>query len=297
MSDADAWARVPRATPPLPLWARLLVDSLPRTTALQLDLDHLHRTKNPLGPVLTGKLRWTVADANRCGYAKESAESDLVRASVSAEDIGCLGEADAGSDPDRLALVFARKLTLAGSELTDQEVADLIAAYGPDDAVAIVHTVAHANFQNRIFLALGATSEPGGAAPPREIRPTADATFVVPERPPVSDARVVAGDGAEARASWSERTFGELRDLLEAQKARKGRIEKPSDPGRLARIPRPYRERMGRVAWGSVSMGYQPILTGAWFQTMEAFADEAKLEHTFSESVFWIVTRTNDCFY
>jgi hypothetical protein len=30
---------------------------------------------------------------------------------------------------------------------------------------------------------------------------------------------------------------------------------------------------------------------------MDTFAAEAKLDETFGETVFWIVTRTNDCFY
>jgi hypothetical protein len=297
MTDAAAWDRMPKGAPPLPVWARTLADSLPRTTAFQLDLDAVHRTKSPLGPVLAGKIRWTVADALRCAYAKESVEADLAKAGQTEDQIRSLSDAGAAPDADAAALAFARRLTVDGSALTDEEVADLIAKYGPDDAVGIVHTVAHANFQDRLFLALGLTSEPGGPAPPREVRPTADEASPVPERTGGGDARHVAGDGAEVKSTWSAATYSDLRARLDAQKERKGRIERPTDAGRLARVPRPYRERMGRVAWGSVSMGYQPVLTNAWFQTMDTFAAEAKLDETFGETVFWIVTRTNDCFY
>lgn len=296
LSDEAAWSRVPRETPPLPLWARTLIDSLPRTTALQLDLDSLHRTKNPIGQVLAGRLRWAVADANRCTYAKESAETDLAKAGLSAEELQDLDEMDAPPEEERIAVAFARKLTLAGSSISDQEVAELIAVYGPDDVVAIVHTVAHANFQNRLFLALGLTSEPDGPLPPREVRPTADTNFTVPDRLAQGEASASDTDGADARTAWSERTFDELRDMLDRQRTRTPRIPKP-DQVRLARLPRPDRERIAGTTWGKVSMGYQPVLTGAWFQTMGAFEREAKLDEVFANSVFWVVTRSNDCFY
>jgi hypothetical protein len=54
---------------------------------------------------------------------------------------------------------------------------------------------------------------------------------------------------------------------------------------------------MGRIAWGTLSMGYQPGLTSSWFQAMNAFHQEAKLDPVLAESIFWIVTRTADCFY
>jgi hypothetical protein len=44
-------------------------------------------------------------------------------------------------------------------------------------------------------------------------------------------------------------------------------------------------------------MGYQPEMTRAWFAVLYAFYDEAKPDRVFTNSVFWVVTRTNDCFY
>lgn len=44
-------------------------------------------------------------------------------------------------------------------------------------------------------------------------------------------------------------------------------------------------------------MGYQPELTGAWFRTMETFEREARLDQVLASSLFWVVTRTDDCFY
>ena len=48
-SDSEAWQFLPKveqgAGQPLPVWARALARSLPRTTAAMLDLDRLHRTQ------------------------------------------------------------------------------------------------------------------------------------------------------------------------------------------------------------------------------------------------------------
>ena len=101
---AEARGRCPRTTRPgsscpqtlagggsrLPTWARATARDLPRTTAAMLDLDRLHRTKSPLGPSLRGKMRWVAADANRCEYARATAEADLRRAGVSEAEIADL---------------------------------------------------------------------------------------------------------------------------------------------------------------------------------------------------------------
>ena len=296
LSDGDALGRMAAASPRLPIWARAYADSLPATTALQMNLEFIQRTRNPLGPVLSAELRWVVADANECAYARESAAADLAKAGVTAEQVQRLGTAETMPPADRRALEFARDLTLGEASITDEQVAELIREYGPDDAVAIVHTVAHANFQNRIFLALGLTEEPGGAVPARQVRPPeSDEVAVRPRASGAADA-MDAGSAADGLAPWSRRTSEELRDLLERQKTRTARIEKP-DAVRLARLARPERGRLGRVAWGTVSMGYSPEMTRAWFQTMEAFSREANLDEVLAESIFWVVTRTNDCFY
>ena len=54
-SNDEAWKHLPRALTGggarLPAWARATARDLPRTTAAMLDLDRLHRTKSPLGPL------------------------------------------------------------------------------------------------------------------------------------------------------------------------------------------------------------------------------------------------------
>jgi len=46
-----------------------------------------------------------------------------------------------------------------------------------------------------------------------------------------------------------------------------------------------------------VSLGYEPKLTMAWFDCMGTFGQEASLDRVFAGSLFWVVTRTNECFY
>src|SRR5207302_1428453 len=113
LSSGEAWARLPRAEPALPAWARALAGSLPGTTSRMLELDHLHRAANPLGPALAGKLRWAAADAIGCGYARRYAEADLRRAG--AWD-GSLEQARGLPKAERAALAFARQLTRAAHE-------------------------------------------------------------------------------------------------------------------------------------------------------------------------------------
>src|SRR5215204_3150764 len=108
LSNREAWRMLPRKEPPLPAWARVLAGSLPTTTAHMLALDHLHRAKNPLGPELRGKLRWVVADTNRCDYARRYAEADLRRAGVKPEAIKALaGDWKDLPDAERAVLAFA----------------------------------------------------------------------------------------------------------------------------------------------------------------------------------------------
>jgi alkylhydroperoxidase family enzyme len=289
LSNAEAWRLLPHADPPLPAWARALAGSLPRTTTLMVALDHLHRANNPLGPALAGKLRWAAADELGCDYARRYAEADLRRA-------GAWGGSPKQA-AERAALAFARKLTRAAHEVTDAEVAELLELFGPEKVVAMVHTVALANFQGRIFLALNVEVEPGGPLPPLDLRLDPDKRVVVPARRGRKDLREVKpSPGDDTPVEWQPRPAAELGKALERQKGRKSRIPLPG-PEQLARIPPEAKAQASRVVWTTVSMGYQPLLTKAWFDCMRTFQQEAKLDPVFFNTMFWVVTRSNECFY
>ena len=88
LPEKEAWGKLPpQKKPALPKWARVLAGPMPKTTAKMLELDYLHRAKNPLGPVLSGKIRWLAAEAVGCEYGRAAAEIDLRRAGLTAADI------------------------------------------------------------------------------------------------------------------------------------------------------------------------------------------------------------------
>jgi hypothetical protein len=195
-----------------------------------------------------------------------------------------------------VAVVFARKLTLAGHAITDEEFKELLRHFSPDEVTAIVHTVAYANFHNRIVLALGVKGE-GIIADPVALKFDLDAAKVkAPDRPPWDDLKQVKEGGLSVRVEWGRDGFDELNAAMEKQKERKPRMPLPDKSVYDKLTPR-EQESSRKILWNTVSMGYQPELTRAWFAVLYTFYEEAKVDRVFTNSVFWVVTRTNDCFY
>jgi alkylhydroperoxidase family enzyme len=304
-SDEECWRKLPTAEKgggqPLPSWARATAGALPRTTAAMLQLDFLHRTRNPLGPLLRGKMRWVAGHANRCEYSMAYAEADLRRAGLDEAGLRSLkGDQRDLPEPERAALDFARQMTLDASEVTDAEVARLIGWYGEQKVVAMVLLLAHANFQDRLLLALGSPIEPGGPLPPLETSFDSKA-----DPPPVparkrSEGRPIPEEPTRVNDPfWLSMEFDELQGRLTEQRARPSRIRVPSWEEVLRtmppEIPRP--EKPIRIRWSLVTMGYQPELAMAWSACTRAFREESKQDRVFEESLFWIVTRTIHCFY
>jgi alkylhydroperoxidase family enzyme len=294
----DAWALLPRENPALPAWARVLVKPLPRTTGAMLELDRLHRADNPLGPALAAKLRWLAADAVQCDYARETALADLKRAGVSADEINRLTD-ETPPDSDRSLFVFARQVTRAAYLVTDEEFQRLLRQFGPEKMTAIVQTLAFANFQNRIILALGVKVEPEGPCPPLSVKLDAGkrSKLATPARPAWD--RVTEAKPArkyDAPEDWKEVPFSELEKRLAGQKAKTSRIPLP-DASRFEKLPASAKRQTDTIAWMTVNMGYQPQMTQAWFAALGEFQQEAKFNRVFSSSLFWVVTRSNDCFY
>ena len=298
--QAEAWQRIPQERPPLPFWARILVKPLPKATAALIELDNLHRAKSPVGSVLAGKLRWAVADAIGCEYARKCAEADLRRAGVLDDELPLVtGAWKTLPEADRAVIEFARQLTLAGHEVSDNQVAALIEQFGTEQVVAIVHTVAFANFENRLFLALDVELEADGPLPPVELKidPEQQVEVAVPPRRPWEEVLSMATSfDSTVRIDWSQQDFSALEKALNRQQNRSPRIALP-EASRLDSLPLDTRERTKKIIWSNVSVGYQPQLTGGWFRLMQVFRDESMLDRVFANSVFWVVTRSNECFY
>jgi hypothetical protein len=111
-----------------------------------------------------------------------------------------------------------------------------------------------------------------------------------------AEAPVPALDGGDA--VWREADVGALQDRLEVQRCRQPRIRVPSwEEVRDFLPPAANRDKPLRIQWSLVCLGYQPELANAWSACTRAFRDEAKQDRVFEESLFWVVTRTIDCFY
>jgi alkylhydroperoxidase family enzyme len=302
LKDAVAWKRLPAAEKgggaALPSWARALADAMPRTTAAMLELDYLHRARSPLDPQLRGKMRWVAAHANRCDCGEAYAAADLRRAGVDEAAVKELaGDWAKLPEKERAALTFARKLTLAADTVTDEEVAALIKLYSEKDVVAMVLLLAYANFQDRLTLTLGLSVEEGGPLPPLEVR------FVRDGEPPSVPPRKAPKEAPKAPektagGEWTDIDFAGLQTRMGKQRERPGRVPVPSWEDVRRGLPKDYPvSRPVRIRWSLVCLGYQPELAAGWSACTRAFGEEAKQDRVFEESLFWVVTRSLNCFY
>jgi alkylhydroperoxidase family enzyme len=295
LAPEEAWKRLPgapEALQPLPNWARMLAGPLPATTTRMLELDALHRTGDRLDARLRCLVRWAAADANRCAYSKAVAAADLRRASGSDADLRTLA-----TNPERLpaldrtAVEFARRMMREAHAVTNVEFKNLVELAGEERVVALVALLAHASFQDRVLLALAAPVEPEGPLPPLTV------TFARPKAKPPSGpprtARAPAGDTLSAEPAWLR-----LQEALQKQRERAGRIRVPSREDVLRRIGEKHPGAwQADILWSRVCYGYQPELTDAWFSCVGAFRQESEWDPVFSQSLFWVVTRSLKCFY
>jgi hypothetical protein len=270
--------------------------TLPRTTAIILELDDLHRTKNPLDPKLRAMVRWVVADANRCKYAQEVAVADLNGAGGTTEEVAALrGDRSPLSPETRRALDVARELTRAAYKVSDGQMAALRKDLGDPKLVAFVELIAFGNFQDRLLLTLGVPPEPGGPLPPSGVRfkrPWVGGD--VGARPPMPN----AADGPSekvADADWRAIDFPAIQKLMESQRGREPRVSIPTDEELLKSLP--PGAKPSRIRWSRVVVGLAPDLGLPWIMGLRTFAEESKQDRVFEESLFWVITRELQCFY
>jgi alkylhydroperoxidase family enzyme len=310
-SNAEAWAALPPAEEgpgkPLPAWVRALAPSLPKTAAAMLELDYAQRAESTLPPRLRARLRWTAADANRCDYAKAYARADFKRAGGKAAELDTSSERVATlPEGERLAVEFVLQLSEAAYTVTDAQVARLVALYGETQVVGMALVAAYASFQDRLLLAMGVELEPDGPLPPVAVRfrkPTdsKDKPAEKPQRrvsPPAEDPPAVATHIDDPE--WIALPYDSLQERLSRQiKRPRARIPIPDWETVRKNLPASPR-RSGaplRIRWSLLNYGYQPRLALAWNGGLRAFRDESDLPVVYQESLFWVVTRSLQCFY
>ncbi len=198
---------------------------------------------------------------------------------------------------ERAALAFARRLTLSADTVTDEQVAELIKTYGEKKVVAMVALLAYANFQDRMMLTLALPVEEGGPLPPVQVlfARTLEESKPIERLAPEGSAKAPAKPAPE---DWVKLDFSDLQSKLTQQRERQGRIAVPTWNEVRAGLPEWYpASRPSRIKWSLVCLGYQPELSANWLRTMGTFGEESKQDRVFEESLFWVVTRSLNCFY
>jgi hypothetical protein len=173
--------------------------------------------------------------------------------------------------------------------------------HGPRNVVAMVLLLAYANFQDRLLLTLDLPLEEGGPLPPLAVHfvqaPLDSDPPVPPRRSPSEDARPVARRSGE-EALWAPFDFSQLQKSMDGQRARDPRIPVPTWDDVRKLLPEAAANRPPlRIRWSLVCLGYQPELANGWSACTRAFGQEAHQDRVFEESLFWVVTRSLNCFY
>lgn len=301
LQSEAAWRKLGVQFPRLPLWATRLAETLPESTLALLELDYRHRRENPLGAERAAKLRWVVADALESVRGRQAAEFDLRAEGWTEEEVLIWTSSWDRADAEESEVMrFARQLTVAGHAVTDEVVASLLRQSDPETVVAAVHTVAFANFQNRLYLGLLDNEHSdvglGPILPPAGWR--TNESSPLPSRRSIEEANKIAADLnlVVPPLDWGTVNVPWIKSKLTAQTQRSLRVPLP-ELSRLDFLPEEERLRSEKVIWSRVSLGYQPELTQGWFKLMRTFRRESELDRVFSNSMFWVVTRTNECFY
>jgi len=294
--NQEAWDRLPEApkqAQPLPVWARILATPMPATTARMLELDALHRSGDRLDARLRGLVRWAAADAIQCAYSKSVALADLKRAGFDEGIVDVLTKnPERLPTLDRLCVEFARKMMRDARSVTDAQFKQMVEVAGEERVVAVVAMLAHASFQDHLFLSLNLQAKDAGDIPPVMVK------FGHPDPPSESSSSkkpaIALPMQRPAGANWLR-----LQEGMEIQRARKDRIRVPSREEVVRRLGGEKHPAAWQadILWSRVCYGYQPELTDAWFDIGGAFRHENELGRIFSNSIFWVVTDSLQCFY
>ena len=110
--------------------------------------------------------------------------------------------------------------------------------------------------------------------------------------------------------AWTGQSLAQLQESLENQRKRVARIRIPG-----WKEVQPHLEmdsgvrRWPKVGWGLVAFGHQAEIADAWFDCVDQFRvdgrrkregakpEGARLDPMLSADMFWVVTRSLNCFY
>lgn len=337
LENQVAWSLLPGAPSeprPLPAWARMLVAPMPRATASMLQLDGLMRTTPSLSPRLRALIRLAVAEANHCEYGQAIAKRDLKEYTGTdrLDPAGFSRDEKLVWDFCRqLALEASQTTDQQMRDLLDiysepQVVAMvLLVAHGSfQDRVFLTLQPPIEKEGVPGPLLVQFKLDPPPSAKPAGPKPTS-ANAAKPASSSPSQDKKFENLGPNDSV-WTSKNLDILVAGKEQQKVRTPRIRIPDWKEVEARqTADSVVRRWPRVAWGLVAFNGQPELANAWFQCVDQYrmdvqpppsSKETKfptagpatpsLEKTkpfpkpdrmIQSDMFWVVTRTLDCFY
>ncbi len=248
-------------------------------------------------------MRWVSAHANCCEYAEAYAAFDARRAGLEDAALKNLraGDHSQWSDSDRAALEFARKMTVASSQVSDDEFAALVKGFGEKKAAAMVLLMAYANFQDRLLNCLATRVEEGGPLAPLDVKfqPGTLVSHSAPSAPPTipSLPAPTGKDLVNDDPEWRGLTYDALQSKLEKQRGRPTRLRVPSGAVGKRGLPESVTTHGTRVVWSLVAFGYVPELAAPWENLMWINGEEngKRFDRVFGLSLFWVVTPAIDC--
>ena len=297
LSQDDAWARFPEVEAgqgePLPVWARMLAGTLPRTTAAFWNLitpsaRRARSTPSSARPCAGSPPTPTAASTPRPTRRPTPAAAGLDDAAARALGARAI---PGWSDADRAALEFARKMTVDSDSVTDDEFAALVEHFGERQAASMVLLLAYANFQDRLLLCLGADVGAGRAARLRlevALRPGARSPSQTTPPPPRSKSTAAAALGQGPR-----RRLGRLGRRSPTTRCRTGwrpsgasRRGCASPVGRVAArtCPRGCSSGPSDIVWYRIVFGYAPELAVPYEYFMRTAGAEARPSGTGSSA-------------
>lgn len=305
ISDEDAWKLLPKPTSggdqPLPNWAKVFAQQLPKTTAALLQLDYAQRTKSPLNPKLRAKMRYVIAQANRCSYSQRTALLDLVSAGADQEEVkNLVAGKPSENDEERNALTFAFLHSTDAPNIDDSLFQKLVEQHGEKNVAAMVLLGAYGNFQDRLLLGLGIQNEDDIPLPPLAIEfdpSTFQTQPILPANRPATPLLKDGVDLVQDDGDWGSIPYEELQNRLKLQKDRAQRLPTPAWEDVAAKLPKSFTAKPTRIVWNLVCMGYVPELAVPWSVTTRTMWAEAPQDRVFEECLFWVQTRAIQCNY
>jgi len=318
VSNEQAWKLLPPSdgtrTEELPIWARMMVSELPRTTAAYLELDRAQRTLGAVSPDLRAACRFVSAKTIGCEYSMATARADAKSAHVPAEKWSSIEDESwkTWSKDEQLALEFAKQMSLDSDSIADEFFSNLVAKFGDQAAACMVLHSAYANFQDRFLLCLQISQEESVGSPPVTAR-FAPAGLVSTTTPPLNLAPST-GDIASTTAdpppastksaieknkmhTWLP--FEGLQTRLDQQRKRKTRLPIPEWGAITPKLPEGLMDKPSDIVWYRIAFGYASELAVPFEIYMRTAGSEIKKnwDRIFGNSIFWIVTDAMKCPY